>query len=115
MGKGDEREDDPTERVAGGARWGHGRRSRLIEDGGRITFGVDESLDDAGAIERKGPIESGAEIFRILCRAARDAEIVRRRIRRRAEANSRQWNISSLLLHFHEAQPAVVKDDDRHG
>ena len=43
-----------------------------------------------------------------------DAEIVRRRIHPRAQLHSGERKVLALLLHLHEAQPAVVEDDDGH-
>src|SRR5574342_515297 len=88
---------------------------RLIEDGGRVTVDVDEGLNDGGTLERKRPIGGAAKFIRCFRRAAGHAKIVRRRVRGRTDTNSGQRITPPFLLDLHEAEPAVVKHDDRHG
>src|SRR5687767_10757715 len=64
------------------------RPTRLIEDGGRIAFSIDERFDDAGSTESECPVEPLAKLLGGFCRAARHAEIMRRRFGRRAEMDA---------------------------
>src|SRR6266576_1260615 len=79
----------------------------LIEDGGRISSGVDKRFDHARAAESERPIERRGEFIGAFRRAAGNAEIMRRRFGRRAEIDSGKRIVPPFLFHLHETETTV--------
>ena len=85
-----------------------------VEDGLGVRLDIDESFDDAGTVQCQRPLQRLIEFIRRFSRPAWHTEIMWRRFRRRTEMNSGEMVVLALLLHFHQAQPAVVQNDHRH-
>src|SRR5262249_2536913 len=87
----------------------------LIKDGARIALYIDESLDHTGPVEVEPPIQSAPKSFSSFRRATRHAEIMGRRIPRVAAISGGELVFIMLLFAFHQTEPAIVKNDNRHG